>query len=127
MQLIREYRELGYTLINKSSGGRGPLDYCQSENTRNIKSKKMTGYKYKLITCPHCDQTGGETSMKRWHFDNCTGNKSHKARVTINGTRFIIGKYGSIEEAKIAEEAYYLASGYIRKGFYVAKRVGSTV
>ena len=23
------------------------------------------------VTCPHCNKTGGEPSMKRWHFDNC--------------------------------------------------------
>ena len=30
-----------------------------------------TGRIHKKITCPHCDKTGGITSMKRWHFDNC--------------------------------------------------------
>ena len=23
------------------------------------------------LTCPHCGQEGGNSSMKRWHFDNC--------------------------------------------------------
>jgi hypothetical protein len=23
------------------------------------------------ITCPHCDKEGGNSQMKRWHFDNC--------------------------------------------------------
>ena len=23
------------------------------------------------ITCPHCKKEGGESIMKRWHFDNC--------------------------------------------------------
>lgn len=22
-------------------------------------------------TCPHCNKTGGQTGMKKWHFDNC--------------------------------------------------------
>jgi hypothetical protein len=122
IKLIKQYRDLGYNLINQSSGGRGPLDYCRSEESRKSMSKKMTGYKHKTVTCPECGATGGETSMKRWHFDNCTGNKSHKARVTINGTRILIGKYGSIEEAKIAEDAYYLASGFTRSGFRVIPR-----
>ncbi len=26
---------------------------------------------YKKSTCPHCDKEGGESIMKRWHFDNC--------------------------------------------------------
>jgi hypothetical protein len=31
-----------------------------------IKDKPQT-----KITCPHCDKTGGESNMKRYHFDNC--------------------------------------------------------
>ena len=23
------------------------------------------------VTCPHCDMTGGNSNMKRYHFDNC--------------------------------------------------------
>jgi len=23
------------------------------------------------LTCPHCGQEGGNSQMKRWHFDNC--------------------------------------------------------
>jgi hypothetical protein len=23
------------------------------------------------VTCPHCDKTGGNAAMKRWHFNNC--------------------------------------------------------
>jgi len=23
------------------------------------------------VTCPHCDKSGGNTVMNRWHFDNC--------------------------------------------------------
>ena len=28
------------------------------------------GKKQKIITCPHCNKSGGN-AMKRWHFDNC--------------------------------------------------------
>ena len=24
-----------------------------------------------LVSCPHCNQEGGKSNMKRWHFDNC--------------------------------------------------------
>jgi hypothetical protein len=23
------------------------------------------------VKCPHCNKIGGETVMKRWHFDKC--------------------------------------------------------
>lgn len=26
---------------------------------------------YPNVTCPHCDKTGGQIPMQRWHFDNC--------------------------------------------------------
>ena len=29
------------------------------------------GRKYYLITCPHCNKTGGAATMPRWHFNNC--------------------------------------------------------
>jgi hypothetical protein len=29
------------------------------------------GKKRPLSTCPHCDKTGADASMKRYHFDNC--------------------------------------------------------
>lgn len=32
--------------------------------------QKMRKPKNKL-TCPHCFQTGGNSQMKRWHFENC--------------------------------------------------------
>lgn len=28
-------------------------------------------WKSKTVTCPHCGKEGGETAMKRHHFDNC--------------------------------------------------------
>jgi hypothetical protein len=28
-------------------------------------------WKSKLVTCPHCDKTGGSTAMKRHHFTHC--------------------------------------------------------
>lgn len=42
-----------------------------SEEVKRKKSEKMTGYKYKIISCPHCGKSGGEQAMKRWHFDKC--------------------------------------------------------
>jgi hypothetical protein len=27
------------------------------------------------VTCPHCNKTGNNGAMRRWHFDNCKENK----------------------------------------------------
>ena len=32
-----------------------------------------------IITCPHCNKSGGEPQMKQWHFNNC------KFKDNING------------------------------------------
>lgn len=33
------------------------------------------GISQEKITCPHCNKTGGNSIMKRWHFDNCKPNE----------------------------------------------------
>lgn len=52
-------------------GNRKPKD---SEYRKKI-SESLKGYNEgvpkKKVTCPYCKKTGGEPSMKRWHFDNC--------------------------------------------------------
>lgn len=48
-----------------------------SDNAKRLKSEKMTGYKYKIITCPYCGKSGGEPAMNRWHFSNCKLNPSN--------------------------------------------------
>jgi len=43
-------------------------------------SQTMKGVSKKIISCPHCGKSGGNSQMKRWHFDQCstvTG-KKHK-------------------------------------------------
>jgi len=32
---------------------------------------RQKGYKQPLVQCPHCEKTGGNSSMKRFHFENC--------------------------------------------------------
>lgn len=105
--LIKHHKELGAKLVNLTEGGLGPLGFKQSEKTRAIKSKKMTGYIHDIITCPHCKTSGGKTSMHRWHFDNCTGAKIYKARVTIDGKRIFLGNYSSKKEAAQIGLDYY--------------------
>jgi len=97
--LIKELRQQGHNLINASAGGRGPNGYKQTAEVRQRKSLLMRGYKYKTIQCPHCEQSGGETSMKRWHFEKCRGLKLFKSRATVNGRRVFLGNYATKEEA----------------------------
>ena len=63
-------------------------------------SKKNTGFKHKIVTCPNCGTSGGATSIYRWHFDNCKGKKStFKARVSYNNKRFYLGYFATQQEA----------------------------
>ena len=107
-ELIQFYKAKGCNLVNLTEGGSGPFGYKFSDERRELIRKRMTGYKHEIITCPHCGDTGGATSMKRWHFDNCVGpTKRFKARVTLNGERIYLGKFSTKEEADAAEEAFY--------------------
>ena len=104
MALIEYYKEEGCELVNMSEGGAGPNGYAQSEKTRMLKRQKMVGYQHQEITCPHCGTSGGETSMKRWHFDKCTGAKIYKSRGTFNGKRVFFGNYATPEEAEMVKQ-----------------------
>lgn len=39
--------------------------------TESHKRKISESLKKKIVKCPHCDKIGGESVMKRWHFDKC--------------------------------------------------------
>jgi hypothetical protein len=105
--LIKHHKELGVKLVNLTEGGSGPLGFKQSEKTRALMKEKMTGYVHKEITCPHCNTTGGETSMKRWHFNNCTGSKEFRSRITVLGKRIYLGYYGTKELASSVAKEFY--------------------
>lgn len=34
-------------------------------------------WQHALVTCPHCEKTGGISSMKRWHMNNCKQRKEN--------------------------------------------------
>lgn len=107
-ELVRFYKDKGCDLVNLTEGGKGVYGYRQSPETRAKKSALMRGYKFPVLTCPNCGQKGGGTSMKRWHFDNCTGpTKYFKARATLNGERIHLGKFATKEEAKAVVDAFY--------------------
>lgn len=104
--LIECFKSMGHNLVNMTSGGKGVLDYCQTAESRQLKRELLTGYKHKQVTCPNCGHTGGETSMKRWHFEKCTGYKPFKARATKDGVRVYLGMYATKEEAEMAEKSF---------------------
>lgn len=84
----RKYTEEGRTKRSKRFSGDGNNMYgkTHSEETRNKISNKLKGkqahnknQKDQIVKCPHCEKLGGNSVMKRWHFDNC----KHKGE--ING------------------------------------------
>lgn len=42
-----------------------------SESAKKRKKHAWTGKKRQTKTCPHCNKTGADNLMNRWHFDNC--------------------------------------------------------
>jgi len=80
------------------------------EATKQKMSLANKGRKYEQITCPKCNTVGGVTSMKRWHFDNCTGAKLFKARTTINGKRIWLGRFSTKEQADMAIKNAHLGA-----------------
>jgi hypothetical protein len=71
-----------------------------------IKEENKAHYRV-LVTCPKCGAEGKIAGMRRWHFDNCKGQRNFEARVTVNNKRFSIGTYATKEEAKNASKEYY--------------------
>lgn len=42
-----------------------------SEETKLKMSVARSGKKFNIVTCPHCPKSGGESAMRRWHFNHC--------------------------------------------------------
>jgi hypothetical protein len=42
-----------------------------SEATRQKMSEFRKGKKFKIVECPHCKKSGGESGMRSWHFEHC--------------------------------------------------------
>lgn len=112
--LISVFKGMGYSLANKTEGGLGQFGMKHTEETKRKKSLLLKGYVHKKITCPKCGKTGGQTTMKRWHFDKCTGLRPYKARVTIDGKRIYLGLF---ETKKLALDAEIKAYNDANKPF----------
>jgi HNH endonuclease len=56
----------------------GTHHFLNSEYQRNLQLKRiekgthhLLAANRKKLTCPHCGKTGGDSNMKRYHFNNC--------------------------------------------------------
>lgn len=56
------------TKLKISNAKQGKSSDPEVNQKRSIALKGIT---QNSITCPHCSKTGGNSPMKRWHFDNC--------------------------------------------------------
>ena len=57
-----------------SESNKGRVIGCnkkKSEAAKKRKTQAWTGKKRPTKTCPHCQKTGADFLMTRWHFDNC--------------------------------------------------------
>lgn len=78
-----------------------------SEESKKIRSIKLTGHQHKKVECPVCGKIGGITGMKKHHFDKCTGNTHEfRARVYHNGKRITIGRFSTKEEVEMAKQNF---------------------
>lgn len=128
IEIIKNLKDSGIKLINKTYGGRGLKGYQLSDELKAQKSKQMLGYKHESITCPVCGIIGGATSMKRWHFDKCTGRKPiHKARVSKDGIRIFLGKYHTYDEATEVIKNFYIENNIKFPKEFIARRKGLNV
>jgi hypothetical protein len=65
-------RKMSTSHTGKPSGTSGKT---LSANTRYKMSIAQKGKSQMIVVCPHCDKSGGNKTMPRWHFDNCKNNK----------------------------------------------------
>ena len=80
----------------------------QSDESKIKKSLATKGRVSERVLCPNCNTVGGGSSMKRYHFDNCTGAKIFRAVTTINGKRTDLGRYATREQVAIAVKKAHL-------------------
>ena len=78
--------------------------------SKDTKDKISSSHKSKdYITCPNCGISSiSRSSMKRWHFDNCKGERIVMARCTIDGKRIYLGRYATKEIADAIVEEYLI-------------------
>jgi hypothetical protein len=59
--------------ISKAQSGEKHWNFGGTISDEHKETMRQThlGKPKKIVTCPHCNKSGGEGAMKRWHFDNC--------------------------------------------------------
>jgi hypothetical protein len=121
--LIACFNDMGIDLVNQTNGGKGVKNYKMSPEQRKKRAGKLVGYKHKILSCPNCGQTGGQTSLKRWHFNNCAGKKgTFKARTTVDGKRIFLGYCLTKDDATKVMIEYYKSVGKPLPQGFLAKR-----
>lgn len=62
----------GSIISKKRTGIKFSEEQMKNMQIANIENGiKRRGVRRKVITCPHCNKEGGNSQMKRYHFDNC--------------------------------------------------------
>jgi hypothetical protein len=78
------YKHTPESSLKKSNSARGiPKSEEWKEKNRKPKpagfgkkcSERLKGIPQPKAECPHCQQVGSVSNMKRWHFDNCKHSK----------------------------------------------------
>jgi hypothetical protein len=67
---LKHSDETKLKMSHAHKGNKSRLGQVRSETEREKVSIAMKGKLQSILTCPHCQKTGGN-AMKRWHFDNC--------------------------------------------------------
>ena len=57
--------------IHKQRNGDSRRGKPQTEIANIKRSLALSNTPKRILHCPHCNKSGGEPQMKRWHFDNC--------------------------------------------------------
>ena len=72
--MLRKVKKMGIMVKKHSDEARRKIveaqlgTKCSEEAKRKIRETIISKPD---LTCPHCNKTGGNAGMKRWHFDNC--------------------------------------------------------
>ena len=84
------------------------LGRVHSEESKRKRSLVLKGRVHQTVACTNCPKKGGATAMKRWHFDNCTGDKTFMARTTIAGKRIYLGNFATKDQVAMAIKKAHL-------------------
>jgi len=64
--------------ISKSKTGENNPMFRKHQSSETKLKQSKSHLARPELTCPHCEKTGGNAGMKRWHFDNCKYKKVEK-------------------------------------------------